>query len=82
MRGVTGLDNRVCSPLSRDKIITTAAETKSYTRAAMILKSLAEIKISSRHINRMTDKVGSELRQRTSAANNSRNALNFMPLEI
>lgn len=63
MRGVTGLDNRTFSPMSRDKIITAAAETKSYTRAAMVLESLAEINISSRHINRMTDKVGSELRE-------------------
>lgn len=63
MRAVSGLDSRVFSPLSRDKIITAAAETKSYTRAAMILKSLAEIKISSRHINRMADRVGSELRE-------------------
>lgn len=63
MRGLTGLDNRAFSPLSRDKIITASVETKSYIRAAMVLQSLAEIEISSRHINRMADKAGSELRE-------------------
>lgn len=63
MRGVTGLDNRTFSPLSRDKIITAVVEQKSFTRAAMILKSLAEIRISARHINRMISDVGGDLRE-------------------
>jgi len=64
VRDITGLDNRTFSPLSRDKIITAGAESKSFTRAAMMLKSLAEIKISTRHINRMTSRVGSDLREK------------------
>jgi hypothetical protein len=60
---VSGLDERTFSPHVQRKIITAAAETHSYDRAAHVLHTLAEVEISSRQINRITDKAGARLRK-------------------
>lgn len=58
---MSGLDGRTFSPYARDRITLAAAETHSYARAEHMLAVLSEIEISSRQINRLTDKVGGEL---------------------
>lgn len=63
MRHQSGLDNRSYSPRVRQKILLAGAETHSYARAEVVLAELAEIPISSRHINRLTDEAGQRLRE-------------------
>lgn len=63
MRRVSGLDKRSFSPLVGEKVLTAAAETHSYDRAAHVLSALGEITMSSRQINRITDAAGRQLRE-------------------
>lgn len=61
MRPQSGLDNSHYSPRVRQKILLAAAEAHSYARAEVVLSELAEIPISSRHINRLADQAGQHL---------------------
>jgi len=63
VRHVSRLGERTVSPNVEQKILTAAAETHSYGRAAHVLAELAGIEMSSRQINRLTDEAGRRLRE-------------------
>lgn len=64
-RPALGLDHRGYSPSVRAKIVTAGVALKSFATAAKGLEVLAEVKISDRHVGRMTEEIGAELaRQR------------------
>lgn len=56
-----GLDHRGYSPSVRTKIVTAGAALKSFATAAKGLEVLAAVKISDRHVGRMTEEIGAEL---------------------
>lgn len=58
------LDNHAYSAAILNKIITAAGHLKSYQTAAHILKVVGEISISGRHVNRLTQEIGTELKER------------------
>jgi hypothetical protein len=49
------------SPAILHKIVGTAAEVKSHKLAAKVLKLVGEFSISGRHINRLTEAIGTEM---------------------
>lgn len=55
------LDGRAYSPLVLEQIVTAGAAVKSYEAAAILLKQLAEVEVSTRHVNNLTTMVGEEL---------------------
>lgn len=63
VRPQSGLDDRGYRPRVRQKILLAGTETHSDARAEVVLAERAEIPISSRHINRLTDEAGQKLRE-------------------
>jgi hypothetical protein len=59
------LDGRGYSPLVLEQIVTAGAAVKSYEAAAILLKKLAEVEVSPRHVNNLTTMVGEELAEAT-----------------
>lgn len=55
------LDGRTYSPLVLEQIVTAGGAVKSYEAAAILLKQLAEVEVSPRHVNNLTMMVGEEL---------------------
>jgi len=49
------------SPGVRQKVVLTAAETKSYSRAERVLRAVGEVEISDRHIGRIARERGQQL---------------------
>jgi hypothetical protein len=52
------------SPSVLNKIVEAAGEVKSHRLAAKILGSVGEISISGRHVNRLTEEIGTELKEK------------------
>ena len=59
------LDGRGYSPLVLEQIVTVGGAVKSYELAAVLLKKLAEVAVSPRHVNNLTTMVGVELAEAT-----------------
>ena len=57
------LDGHAYSPKVLHKIVETASHVKSFEVAAHLLEVNAEIAISSRHVNRLTQMIGQELQE-------------------
>lgn len=49
------------SPGVKAKAVTVAAETKSFSRAAVVLQKVGEVRMSSRHLGRIAQAVGQQL---------------------
>jgi hypothetical protein len=58
---VLRLDNHGYSPTILDKIVTAGAELKSFPLAERMLAKLAGVRISERHVGRLTEEIGTEL---------------------
>jgi len=58
------LDSHAYSPKALRKIIETAGHVKSFELAAHLVELNAEISISGRHVNRLTQQIGAELEER------------------
>jgi hypothetical protein len=63
-RPVLKLDSHGYSPAIVTKIIEAAGHVKSHKAAAIMLELVGEISISSRHINRLTEEIGTELKEK------------------
>jgi len=59
-----GIDAHGYSPTILEKIITAGGELKSYKLAAKLLFQLADFKISHMQVQRLTDEIGNELRDK------------------
>lgn len=57
------LDSHDYSPAVLEQIVTAGGIVKSYESAAVLLQTLAEVEISSRHVNNMTVAIGRELHE-------------------
>src|SRR5207247_2645058 len=55
------LDTHGYSPAVLHKIVGTAGHVKSHKVAAQVLALVGELVISSRHVNRLTEEIGSEM---------------------
>jgi hypothetical protein len=62
------LDTHGYSAAILGKIVTAAAQVKSHALAATVLDVVGEIKISGRHVNRLTEEIGMELAGRRDRA--------------
>ena len=58
------LDTHGYSPSVLNKIVQAAGQVKSYEVAARVLQTVGEIAISSRHVNRLTEEIGTELAEK------------------
>jgi hypothetical protein len=58
------LDTHAYSPGLLHKIIGTAGQVKSHKVAAAVVELVGDIHISGRHINRLTEEIGTEMEQR------------------
>jgi hypothetical protein len=63
-RPVLKLDTNAYSPSVLNKIVQAAGQVKSHELAAKVLDVVGEIKISGRHVNRLTEKIGTELKEK------------------
>jgi hypothetical protein len=63
-RPLLKLDTRGYSPSILTKIVEAAGQVKSHKAAAKVLKVVGEISISGRHINRLTEEIGRELKEK------------------
>lgn len=59
-----GLNSHGYSPAATRKVVEAGGELKSFAAAARVLKGLAGITISARHVRRLTEEVGRELAAR------------------
>lgn len=57
------LDTHSYSPMLLHKIIGTAGQVKSHKVAAQVVKLVGDIHISGRHINRLTEEIGTEMQE-------------------
>lgn len=62
LRPLLGLDSHAYSKAALAKIIAAGGELKSFQAAARMLDRLADIPVSARHVNRLVDLVGLEMR--------------------
>lgn len=60
---VLKLDGHGYSPSIQLKVVEAGAQLKSFKLASQMLRKLAEVSISGRHVGRLTEKVGAELRE-------------------
>jgi hypothetical protein len=58
------LDTHAYSPSVLKKIVEAAGEVKSHEKAAKVLRGVGEISISGRHVNRLTEEIGTELKEK------------------
>ena len=58
------LDTHGYSPALLHKILGTAGQVKSYELASRVVQLVGDIRISGRHINRLTEEIGTELQER------------------
>lgn len=63
-RPVLKLDTHGYSPSVLNKIVQAAGQVKSHQLAARILGVVGEIEISGRHVNRLTQEIGTELEEK------------------
>jgi hypothetical protein len=63
-RPLLKLDTHGYSPSVLNKIVEAAGQVKSYQQAAKVLQLVGEIAISSRHVNRLTEEIGRELKEK------------------
>ena len=56
------LDGHGYTPSALEKIVQAAGQTKSFKVAAQVLEVVGEIAICGRHVNRLTEEIGGELR--------------------
>jgi hypothetical protein len=61
---VLKLNTHGYSPSVLNKIVQAAGQVKSHQLAAKVLSVVGEISISGRHVNRLTEEIGAELKQR------------------
>jgi hypothetical protein len=66
-RTALGLDSREWTPLMVQRIVYAAAETRSFARAAVVLRQVGGNAVSSKTIQRITHAVGNELAERRDA---------------
>lgn len=60
-REVLGLGRETITPGVREKALTCAAETRSFARAAVVLRRVGEVTLSGRHLGRLAHQVGQQL---------------------
>jgi hypothetical protein len=58
------LDTHGYSPAVLNKIVQAAGQVKSHRMAAQVLDVVGELSISGRHVNRLTEEIGTELREK------------------
>jgi len=63
-----GLDSREWTPLLVQRIVYAAAETRSFARAAVVLREVGGNAVSTKTIQRITHVIGNELAERRDAA--------------
>src|SRR5580693_2628917 len=63
-RPLLKLDTHAYSPSVLKKIVEAAGEVKSHEKAAKVLRGVGEISISGRHVNRLTEEIGTELKEK------------------
>jgi protein involved in polysaccharide export with SLBB domain len=61
---VLKLDTHGYSPSVLNKIVQAAGQVKSHDLAAKVLGVVGEISISGRHVNRLTEEIGTELKEK------------------
>ena len=74
-----GFDARELTPLLVQRIALCAAETRSFSRAAIVIKQVGDQGVSSKTIERVVHDVGPELAERRDADPKSDNALAMRP---
>ena len=65
-----GLDAKEWTPLLVQRIVYAAAETRSFARAAVVLRQVGGNAVSPKTIQRITHRIGDELAQRRDAEGN------------
>lgn len=78
-RETLGFDARELTPLLVARAVTAAAQTRSFDKAAIVMKEVAGQPVSAKTIERVTQDVGAELAERRDAPAKSGNSLARTP---
>jgi hypothetical protein len=81
LREALGLDARELTPLLVERITVSAAETRSFKRAAIVMKKVGDSGVSAKTIERVVPDVGGELAARRDADPKTEDALARRPEE-